>query len=52
MKAQAAYVVWRDGAMPLGNPRGDKQMISVLKSLPAADPGSFTTHRWRKRSAS
>ena len=53
IKAQAEYVVWRDGVpvTPHAGPgRGKKNHVAVLKrSLPEADPGDLTVHRWRKR---
>jgi ParB family chromosome partitioning protein len=52
--AQAEYVVYRDGTVVPSQKdpglRGKRAGIKALKSpLPAADPGSVTAHRWRKR---
>jgi len=47
VKAQAEYVVWRDGkAKPAHRPK--KNSFSTERVLPAADPGDLTAHRWRK----
>jgi hypothetical protein len=52
--AQADYVEWRDGVVvpsqKAGIGRGvDKRITDQKSALPAADPGSVTAHRWRKR---
>jgi len=48
IEAQADYVCWRDRVVVPSQKVGGR--ISVLKSgLPAADPGTLTAHRWRKR---
>ena len=54
LRAQAKYVVWRDGVVVPSRERGSSgvkgRRISAPKSdLPAADPGDVTAHRWRKR---
>lgn len=55
--AQAEYIVWRDSViipsrqLP-GAGQGKGKRVSGLKpsnSLPTADPGDVTAHRWRKK---
>jgi hypothetical protein len=53
VKAQAEYVVWRDGVVVPSQKQGSSgvkgRRVSDQKSdLPAADPGDVTAHRWRK----
>jgi hypothetical protein len=55
LKAQAEYVVWRDGVVVPSRKAGStgvkgRRRVSALKAdLPAADPGDVIAHRWRKR---
>jgi phage N-6-adenine-methyltransferase len=62
LKAQAAYIVWRDAAMAAvvklrggkggkdsGHHSGKKGALSPVRvHLPDADPGEKTAHRWRR----
>lgn len=54
IRAQAAYVAWRDGVVVPSRVTGSsgvkgRRRVSGLKAdLPDADPGNLTTHRWRK----
>jgi phage N-6-adenine-methyltransferase len=54
IKAQADYVVWRDGVVVPSQKRGigrgvDKRVSALKSALPDADPGDVVAHRWRKR---
>jgi DNA N-6-adenine-methyltransferase (Dam) len=58
MREQGAYIIWRYAAMaaarktwsgPGRGKKGPQKNLSVLRaSLPKADPGEKTAHRWRK----
>jgi len=48
IKAQADYVVWRDGtARPAHRPK--KNSFSSERVLPDGDPGDVIVHRWRRK---
>jgi hypothetical protein len=53
IKAQAEYVVWRDGkvvpSQKTGGPGRGKRVTVPGPVLPDADPGKQTAERWRKR---
>jgi phage N-6-adenine-methyltransferase len=51
IRAQAEYVVWRDHVVPHGgvNQHNKRKIAAPKSSLPAADPGDVTAHRWRQR---
>jgi phage N-6-adenine-methyltransferase len=46
IRGQADYVVWRDSVVPPTGFKDGKRFRS--ETLPAADPGRLTVHRWRK----
>jgi hypothetical protein len=46
IRAEVDYVVWRDSVVPPTGFKDGKRFRS--ETLPAADPGRLTVHRWRK----
>jgi phage N-6-adenine-methyltransferase len=53
IRAQAKYVVWRDGKVGPGGDGSNQHSRAIISAptqlLPAADPGHVAVHRWRKR---